>query len=560
MSKSSNRHIAAFTLVELILVIAVIGILAGISIVGFGRYQSDTRDARRSSSIISISEALEKYYDTNGEYPSCGALSATGSIVSQTTLKGINQSTLIAPQASSSDTNSIKCTSSGSVLTSRGVDFFEYQGDSSTTCNGSGSCLRFSLKYKDESSGTIKTISSRRNTNIATSGVMNLQTGSVTYTSAVVNWGAIQNATSYIVQRDTVSSFNSPNIVSTTVGQGNTSYNFTDLYPGLTQYYRAQVVASTGNSDWSNTISQTTPTLPSVTLANTQNTPSQVTESWNSASGSVNYTIQRAAAADFSGAVDTNTGTFTTTTYSDTPVAVDRSYRVKVNTTNSLGTTYSGAWNNLVYKTYVPSPTSPAVLASMSGTNAVGVSGTATCTQGATIQYAIRETHKANSSSSDNWSAFTAWSGTPPTLIVAGLQGNQHTFQVAAACLYGGVYSTIVYGPTASTIRAINTPPIPTWPAGLAKTWTNKTYGHAMWYGTYCQDGTWVQQTWFHSKAWLGASPQDYYHTFGFDDYWLLGPSGGANVEYWAMYTCISSYAAESSWSGQSYDVITVSP
>ena len=168
MNTPVSQHIKGFTIVELIVVIAVIGILAGISIVGFKRYQADTRDSRRSSSIIAISEALEKYYDINGEYPSCGALSATGTIVSQTTLKGINQSTLIAPQASSADTNSIKCTSSGSILTSGGVDFFEYQGDNSSNCNGSVSCKQFILKYKDEASGTIKTIASRRSTMVTT--------------------------------------------------------------------------------------------------------------------------------------------------------------------------------------------------------------------------------------------------------------------------------------------------------------------------------------------------------------------------------------------------------
>ena len=183
MNTSENRQKKGFTIVELIVVIAVIGILAGISIVGFKRYQADTRDARRSSSITSIAEALEKYYDINGEYPSCSALSATGTSVSQTTLKGINQSTLIAPQANSADSNSIKCTSSGNVLNSGGVDFFEYQGDNSSNCNGSVSCPQFVLKYKDEASGTIKTITSRRSalvTTLAGSGVAGFADGTGT--------------------------------------------------------------------------------------------------------------------------------------------------------------------------------------------------------------------------------------------------------------------------------------------------------------------------------------------------------------------------------------------
>lgn len=48
--------------------IAVIGILATITVVGFGRYQADGRDTQRASDASIIVEHLEKYYRANGEY------------------------------------------------------------------------------------------------------------------------------------------------------------------------------------------------------------------------------------------------------------------------------------------------------------------------------------------------------------------------------------------------------------------------------------------------------------------------------------------------------------
>lgn len=151
-----------FTIVELVIVIAVIGILATISILGFGRYQADARDARRASSASVIVEALEKYHDINGEYPGCTAV--TSVTVTTDTLKGVNPASIIAPQATSGTTNSLMCTSAGYTLTSAGVDFFEYQGDGTAACNTGNSCLSYILKYKKESTPAILTTASRRST------------------------------------------------------------------------------------------------------------------------------------------------------------------------------------------------------------------------------------------------------------------------------------------------------------------------------------------------------------------------------------------------------------
>ena len=150
-----------FTLVELIVVIIVMAILATIVSLGLNRYLEDGRDSQRISDVTTIVEALEKYYNKYGEYPGCDAMTAAGSVVATNTLKGIDQSALVVPDADASVTNSIRC---GTTLSSGGTDgdFIEYVGDGSAECNGSGSCHSYTIRYRNEATSTVSEIESRR--------------------------------------------------------------------------------------------------------------------------------------------------------------------------------------------------------------------------------------------------------------------------------------------------------------------------------------------------------------------------------------------------------------
>lgn len=59
----------AFTLIELLIVIAIIGLLSSIVLASLNVSRKKARDARRLSDLNQISLAFEMYYDNNTRYP-----------------------------------------------------------------------------------------------------------------------------------------------------------------------------------------------------------------------------------------------------------------------------------------------------------------------------------------------------------------------------------------------------------------------------------------------------------------------------------------------------------
>ena len=60
---------SGFTIVELLIVIAIIGILAAVTLVTYSGTQVRARDARRTHDMVAIMEALELYRFDHGTYP-----------------------------------------------------------------------------------------------------------------------------------------------------------------------------------------------------------------------------------------------------------------------------------------------------------------------------------------------------------------------------------------------------------------------------------------------------------------------------------------------------------
>ena len=154
------KRVGGFTIVELMVVVVVLGILVGIVLVSYGKIQADSRDGTRQGNITTITDALEKYYAKNGEYPSVQSIVSdnpanTGSVVA--TKLSISASDLKMPQAANSVTNSLIATS---TPTNDTISYTSTDTSSSCQTSTTGGCTQFTIKYNKENSGLI-TVASR---------------------------------------------------------------------------------------------------------------------------------------------------------------------------------------------------------------------------------------------------------------------------------------------------------------------------------------------------------------------------------------------------------------
>jgi len=71
LTKKFKNSRPGFTIIELLIVIAIIGLLSTLSIIALNSTRARARDARRMHDIRQITTALEMYYNDNGKYPEC---------------------------------------------------------------------------------------------------------------------------------------------------------------------------------------------------------------------------------------------------------------------------------------------------------------------------------------------------------------------------------------------------------------------------------------------------------------------------------------------------------
>jgi general secretion pathway protein G len=151
MISLNKKQDKGFTIVELLIVIVVIGILAGLVITTYNGIQQKARNTERTTDLKTFQSQLEAYYANNGRYPATsdlGTTSASNVTFIASNMKGMDKETLRDPKAAAGD-YSLLNTGTGTA------DKYTY-APSPASCDDSGSadCTSYKLYAVPEGGGS----------------------------------------------------------------------------------------------------------------------------------------------------------------------------------------------------------------------------------------------------------------------------------------------------------------------------------------------------------------------------------------------------------------------
>ena len=131
---------AGFSLMELMITVAIVGILASIAYPSYQEQVAKSRRAEASGALLSAAQALERYYTANGRYTTTPAGSTLPSVFSATVPENGTAYYNIAASSASANAFTLKASRAGVMAGDACGDFtVDETGSYSITAMPSGS-------------------------------------------------------------------------------------------------------------------------------------------------------------------------------------------------------------------------------------------------------------------------------------------------------------------------------------------------------------------------------------------------------------------------------------
>jgi len=518
------KRVRGFTIVELVVVIVVLGILAAITTVGLVRYQMTSRDAQRSARATILTESLEKYFDKNGEYPGCQAVTGTPHDVTDAVFPGLDPEVLLTPSHAPSETNSIKC---NDLTTTQDPDIFAYVGDDSDTCAEGDACLRWTFKYKEEASSSVKEIISRRDADTPTAGAPTVTGTVVGYTGLQLKWNKVLQAEGYAIDFSSTDDFSADVTTIRTATNSRTLTAADGITPGSTYFIRVAGIILGSSGEYSTAINLSTSDRPTITASVSNFTTIKAT--WNGDPIATSYSVQISASPTFNPLL--KSVSVTGTTYSFTAadgVAESSTYYVRVQGLSPSG----NSGYSLPDDAQTGNSAAPTLAAGTVGTTSASLSWSSIS---AATAYTLQR--------STNQSTWT-------TISTANVTSYTNTGLTAGQTYYYRVQSnnnTTTWSNTVKIITTINAPGLPTVTAGTDAT---KKY---TWTGASCTAGTTPQYRYAFTSNATGSTVTGAWSaaTTATSITNSSATSRGVRYGIYVQQRCVTS-AATGSWGGSS--------
>jgi type II secretion system protein G len=150
-----NKKQQGFTIVELLIVIVVIGILAGLVITTFTGIQQKARNTERQTDIKAMHGQVEAYYAQNGKYPTLANMNTNAWRVAN--MKGLDNEAIKDPKGTGAGAATSN-TAPYQLSATAGANIYSYAvfaADGVTACdNTTTDCGAYTLTATYEGGGT----------------------------------------------------------------------------------------------------------------------------------------------------------------------------------------------------------------------------------------------------------------------------------------------------------------------------------------------------------------------------------------------------------------------